>query len=1302
MATKKEDVELGVAVNVTNAERIDALTKDIKQLGDQGVLTAEDFERLNNEVKQIGTQAGAVDGLAKIESELKQTTDALAQATVRADALGTTLAEQTVKTKGFLEAQQKAAQELRDTKQQLIDQNLALDKLNNEYDKAGKRTDEYKVAARKLKDAIAELEATHDRQKLALQDANKALQSSTKELNAAETAAKNAGKALNDLSEQSQEQSQALNLAAAAAKELGLDSTNAATAQNSLARAINGVTKEAVDAYRAMSQDVVAKEKAATVTRALAELEGMLATEREIATAAAAYEAKVLADEAAAAERAAKAIRDQTLALEQQAQALRESVNAALGTVGVRSAQALRAEINQVKDAMGTLRQSGELTGRALEEAARKAATRVRELEFELRQVTNQTTFGDKLKIGFNSLADGANNLIGRFGALGAAIGTLVFAFKPFFDTIIQFEQMRRALTAVTGSTAEALKMIGFLRETANKAGIAFGEISEAFVRFVASARGAGISTQVVQDVFTATAQAAGTLGLSSDKVTHILDALAQMASKGVVSMEELRQQLGDSLPGALSQLAKGLGVTEAQLVKLVENGRLLSADALPALADALLKLAANDRNVDGLTQSFNRFKNALTEISQTLGEKDGLSGLSATLNLVGVSIATVYTGLLQLVELVSGTFKSTFFLLTGQFSKFNEQVKTSAETIDNLGARYGKYVKSVTEAGDKTKDAGDKAATAGEQTKVSGEKAAVAADGHNANAQAQSAAAAAAIGNAQAQSAAGTAAENAGQQASGAIGQWYQLQIAFDELNKRQEQSILNAEVYAKAAKIEGDTRKALAQIAGDEALAVKVAADASELEAQKLRIVSDLRRQEVETLTSQRDQLVQLAQQLGDPGGTRAKEIEKLNATIAARTAEAEKAKQSADAIRLDALARETAAKTYADNSAKLDTLRIAYENTAKAVQAAEQAERNGLATAAQVQSVREKSAAAEALYRDAVKDSAAAVERKTKALESSYAVDKASIEVAKAKLDTDILIRKSLNDTSAVYLLEIEKKKLDLKASQDKIQVMKEELALAKQQIEIDAAAIKQNDPLREQKLQDIELRRQGIQARELEIQRQQEIARQTERQIQLDQQRGVTSLNASGNSVAGLEQEISAQERLNALKEREKALNDKKRGVDAKGFSTDTTGQTVNGLGDTYLSILNQLKGYGLSESEAAQVAREFTDSNGNVPYFNNPGQLKYGGPGGGTLSYAIQQAAAQLLFNKGTSLNPGNAPAPSPSPSPSPAPTPNTTALSTYKVEIKLGSSTTTINTASDADARNLVNTLQTIASRTAA
>lgn len=1289
MANKREDVELGVAVNVTNAERVKSLSNDLKQLADQGTLATADFERLNNEVKELGTQASAVSTLANIEGELRGTTDALAQATAKADALGATLREQTSRVEDFKAKQQAAAAELRSTKEALIAQELALSKLNAEYSQGGKRGDEYKNSARGIKLAIAELEATLDTQRLAVRDANAAFSAANKELSATETAARKASKAVDELNASAAKQSQALTAASAAVKALGVDSTSAANAEAALAAALDRVTKASVET-------VAAAEKRAAIEKAVAE-----SNVRNVALAQKAADARAAADAQAQARAEALAVAMQKLAfaneaveasereIANQARLAGEAVQQALGNVGVRSAAQIRAEIAQVRDSIGVLRSSGELTGRALEDAARKAAAQVNALELELRQVTSQLTVMDRAKLGFNALAEGANNLIGRFGALGAAVGTVVFALKPFFDTAIQFDSLRRSLTAVTGSVAEAERMIGFLRETANKAGVSVASISDSFLRFNASARSSGLSAQVVQDVFSRTAIAAGNLGISSDKLGLILDALSQMANKGVVSMEELRQQLGDSLPGALSLLAKGLGVSEAELVKLVETGRVLTADALPALADAFIALQPAGGEVQGLSASFNRLKNAITETTQVATQGGGFNGLVAVLKLLGGAVLGAYTGFMQLVEVL--TLGVTVMLRTGEaittFSlgplrQLAEESDAARTRISNLGGVFSSYVRSANEAAVNTTAAGNAVAQAGAQAQI-------AATGHNTNAQAQTAAASAATSNASAQAGSGGAAAAAGAQANAASNGWYALQLSVEQTTEAQEKSILNAETYAKAAKIEGDTRNQLAQLAGDQAAIVRTAAEAAQLESEKLAEVARIRQQGLEVLQRERDALVEEAARLGTANKERQAAIDKLNALIAARTAESEKANQSAEAARLETLARETAAKTYADNSAKLDSLKSTYEQTVRAVMALTEAVKAGTATQSQLDAVREKSARAEALYRDAVRDSAAAVEIKNKALQSSLSVTTANIEVAKARLDTEILMRKSIGDTSALYLLEIEKKQLDLQVSREKISVMRQEIALAKEQLEKDREAIALNDPLRAQKLEEIEIRRQSIRAKELEIQRQEQLAKQTERQIQLDQQRGATSLNASSQTVDGLEREISARERANALAQRAIDLENKRRGVDAKGFSTDTTGQTVNMEMPTWLSAFNMAKSFGVDEANARMIADKYFDQQGNW----RPGDQR----GYETWSAAVRRSAEEVVRSGSSSLNPG----PSTSPT-APASTPAQGSMTTYRVDIALGGgAVSTVNTASDADARKLVNTLQTIASRTA-
>lgn len=69
--------------------------------------------------------------------------------------------------------------------------------------------------------------------------------------------------------------------------------------------------------------------------------------------------------------------------------------------------------------------------------------------------------------------------------------------------------------------------------------------------------------------------------GGNSDIMKRATIALQQMAGKGVVSMEELRQQLGEAIPTAMKNMADGMGVTLSKLTKQVSNGTVEAQNAI-------------------------------------------------------------------------------------------------------------------------------------------------------------------------------------------------------------------------------------------------------------------------------------------------------------------------------------------------------------------------------------------------------------------------------------------------------------------------------------------------------------------------------------------------------------------------------------------------------------------------------------------------------------------------------------------------------------------------------------------------
>lgn len=190
----------------------------------------------------------------------------------------------------------------------------------------------------------------------------------------------------------------------------------------------------------------------------------------------------------------------------------------------------------------------------------------------------------------------------------------LVGLSKQALDVVISFDQIHQALKAVFGTTEAADKEFKFLQATAERLGLSLTSISDRYSKLAIAGREAGLSAELVKDNFLAVAEAGAQLHLSTEQVDGALLALEQIASKGKVSLEELRRQLGNALPGAVTIAAKSLGITTAQLFQLVESGQLASDVFLKVFPTALRASFGVDSStrIETTQAALNRFKNSL------------------------------------------------------------------------------------------------------------------------------------------------------------------------------------------------------------------------------------------------------------------------------------------------------------------------------------------------------------------------------------------------------------------------------------------------------------------------------------------------------------------------------------------------------------------------------------------------------------------------------------------------------------------------------------------------------------------
>jgi tape measure domain-containing protein len=224
-------------------------------------------------------------------------------------------------------------------------------------------------------------------------------------------------------------------------------------------------------------------------------------------------------------------------------------------------------------------------------------------------------------------------------------------AVDIIFGQTRSLDGQRVAFEQVLGSVEKAGKAQLFLKDVSQRLGVDLITTSKAYLKFVAATKTAGIAQDDTNKIFESFAKAGSTLGLTTAELDRLFKGLEQIISKGSVSSEELRGQIGDVLPGAFSAMAESLGVTTAELQKLLKEGKVLST------SDNLLKFAAqiekaygieNTNRVDNLAAAQGRFNRAVTLVIEKLDAsgtfKAFFDSLTNVFNVIGDNLSTILT----------------------------------------------------------------------------------------------------------------------------------------------------------------------------------------------------------------------------------------------------------------------------------------------------------------------------------------------------------------------------------------------------------------------------------------------------------------------------------------------------------------------------------------------------------------------------------------------------------------------------------------------------------------------------------
>ncbi|EEW8081279.1 phage tail tape measure protein [Escherichia coli] len=258
--------------------------------------------------------------------------------------------------------------------------------------------------------------------------------------------------------------------------------------------------------------------------------------------------------------------------------------------------------------------------------------------------------------------------LLGEIGDAARTVTDIMFGWqKPIVEAAAEMERMRVMLRGLNKEKSNpgqaAADDMKYIVDMAQNAPFAMQALTDSFVKF----RSAGLDP--TDGSMKALVDSVARFGGDSELLKRAAVAVQQMSGKGVVSMEELRQQLGEAVPNAMQAMADAAGITMGELTKAVASG---TVEAKQALSLMFVGLRAENENaakdmMQTYTGALAQLQTSFTLFADRVGQAGYLDSLSKGMkelasimnsaegisfaNSLGSGLTTAIDGLRQLAQ---------------------------------------------------------------------------------------------------------------------------------------------------------------------------------------------------------------------------------------------------------------------------------------------------------------------------------------------------------------------------------------------------------------------------------------------------------------------------------------------------------------------------------------------------------------------------------------------------------------------------------------------------------------------------
>lgn len=470
---------------------------------------------------------------------------------------------------------------------------------------------------------------------------------------------------------------------------------------------------------------------------------------------------------------------------------------------------------------------------------------------------------------------------------------------------------------------------------------------------------------------------------------------------------------------------------------------------------------------------------------------------------------------------------------------------------------------------------------------------------------------------------------EQASQAAGNATTEWTRLRQSYGEVNTELEKqdALLQKSVIMKNA--EASAAAAVAQAFGTERQARDAQVQVATVEAEQLRRVAEQRALEVSVLQAEAAALREVGAEMlaADPAKT--KELADLEQKIALKQADAGAAMAQAQASQVAAAQAQAEADAMADNSKRVNELRDARDRASAALERATRLHAEGKITTDQLTQAQIAAGRAAMMYRDAINDQAAALAAKARVQQAEFSLQESGLRLLIEQQRGIAEVARARGDESTAMRAQNEIRQLEIQLMELQAAAKRAEAEAQVKAVEAKRAELLAQGPLTEAKKAELDAMLKMAEVRRMEADIAQTTANKMRDLANATREGGKAARDARG----GYDDAADGLNRMADASERAAEAERKRLGVDKDGFSTDKSGNRIAMGGDlnTLTGIANFLKSAGLDDAQAKRVATEFSDGKGNIPYFSNPGQTRYGGD---TISMALLRAAERITFGVG--------------------------------------------------------------------